>query len=100
MSRLDTEYLKRPSEAAHLTKRPSEYMREFYYGTQPLETDIEQQYIETMVEMIGGADRLLYASDFPHWDFDRPSIIEERPFLSEREKRKILGANAVEVFDL
>lgn len=100
MSRLDTEYLKRPSEAAHLTRRPSAYMREFYYGTQPLETDIEPRYIETMMEMIGGADRLLYASDFPHWDFDRPSIIRNLPFLSEEEKHNILGENAREVFGI
>jgi len=100
MSRLDTEYLKRPSEAAHLTRRPSEYMKEFYYGTQPLETDVEPRYVETMIEMIGGADRLLYASDFPHWDFDRPSIIEDRPFLTAAEKAKILGGNAGAVFGI
>ena len=48
--------------------------------------------------MLGGADRLMWASDYPHWDFDRPSAITDRPFFSEAEKAKILGGNAEEVF--
>lgn len=101
MSRLDCEYLKRPSEAPLLDKRPSEYIKEsFYFGTQPLETEVAPKYLETVIEMIGGADRLMYASDYPHWDFDRPKRITDQSFLSDEEKSKILGANAEEVFGI
>ena len=100
MNRLDEEYLKRPFEAPLLRKRPSEYMKEFYYGTQPFECSGDQRHLEYTIEMLGGADRLMYASDYPHWDYDLPEVISDRPFLSEEEKAKILGGNAVEVFDL
>ena len=38
MQRLDSEYLMRSSEAPLLKRRPSEYMREMFFTTQPLET--------------------------------------------------------------
>ena len=44
--------------------------------------------------------QLLYASDWPHWDFDAPSSIVNLPFLNEQAKRNILGLNAARVFDL
>lgn len=99
MARMDEEYLKRPEEAPLLEKRPSEYMKEFYFGTQPLETKAPTDYLETCFEMIG-TDSLMYASDYPHWDFDRPTTITNLPFLSSDEKQQILAGNAQEVFDL
>jgi len=44
--------------------------------------------------------QLLYASDWPHWDFDAPSSITTLPFLNEQAKRNILGLNAARVFNL
>jgi hypothetical protein len=44
-----------------------------------------------ILEMIDAEDHLLYASDYPHWDFDLPSVIYDLPFLKEETKRKILG---------
>ncbi len=100
MHRLDEEYLKRPSEAPLLEKRPSEYMREFYYGTQPFECSGNQRFLEMTIEMLGGPQRLMYASDYPHWDFDRPTAILDRDFLSSAEKEQILSGNAKEVFGI
>jgi len=100
MNRLDGGYLKRQSEAPMLTKLPSEYMKEFYYGTQPFERNTSSEYLEMVIEEIGGADRLMYASDFPHWDFDRPTAITELEFLSDAEKQRILAGTAEEVFGL
>ena len=44
--------------------------------------------------------QLLFASDWPHWDFDPPSAITTIPFLSQQDKRNILGLNAARVFNL
>ena len=44
--------------------------------------------------------QLLFASDWPHWDFDPPSAITTLPFLSDQAKRNILGLNAARVFNL
>ncbi|MCH8017198.1 MAG: amidohydrolase family protein [Acidobacteria bacterium] len=93
MQRLDHEYLMRTSEAPLLRKLPSEYMREMYYTSQPMETD-HPKALELTFEMIHAETQLLYSSDWPHWDFDPPSVIFDLPFLSEQGKRNILGENA------
>jgi predicted TIM-barrel fold metal-dependent hydrolase len=98
MARMDEEYLKRSEEAPLLEKRPSEYLTDFYYGTQPLEKKMDIDYLETCIDLLG-TDSLIYASDYPHWDFDRPTSITNLPFLSDEEKREILSGNAMEVFD-
>ena len=97
MHRLDAEYMKRPSEAPLLEKLPSEYMREFYFGIQPMEVPENETHLEHVIDMIG-TSQLLYASDYPHWDYDRPSVITDREFLSEEEKAAILHENAAGVF--
>lgn len=100
MYRLDEEYMKRPSEAPLLNQRPSEYITDMYFGTQPLERPPDLDYFQKTIEVIDGPSQLMFASDFPHWDFDRPSVIEEIPFLSEDDKDQILGGNAREVFGI
>lgn len=99
MTRLDEEYLKRPEEAPLLEKKPGEYITDFYYGTQPLEISADPEYLEKCVNMIG-TDQLMFASDYPHWDYDRPTTITDLPFISEDEKKQILSKNAQEVFGL
>jgi len=76
-----------------LKRLPSEYMREMYYTSQPLE-DNHRKALELTFEMINAETQLLYSSDWPHWDFDPPSAIFDLPFLSERARRNILGENA------
>jgi len=99
MQRLDHEYMLRTSEYPGLRKPPSDYMRDMYYSSQPMEvTDIIQ--LESTFRMINAETQLLYASDYPHWDFDVPSSVLNLPFLSERAKHNILGGNAARLFDL
>ena len=50
--------------------------------------------------MINAETQLLFASDWPHYDFDMPSEIGHLPFLSEESKRNILGRNAQNLFNL
>ncbi|HEV7866880.1 MAG TPA: amidohydrolase family protein [Chthoniobacteraceae bacterium] len=99
MQRLDNEYRMRSSEAPLLKKLPSEYIRDFYFTTQPMETT-NLKALEVTFEMINAEKQLLFASDFPHWDFDLPSTVYDLPFLSENTKRRILGQNAAELFGL
>jgi len=50
--------------------------------------------------MINAETQLMYASDYPHWDFDLPSTIYDLPFLSEKAKHNILGGTAARLFGL
>jgi predicted TIM-barrel fold metal-dependent hydrolase len=97
MYRLDSEYLKRQSEAPLLKRRPSEYMQEFYFGTQPLEEN--HDFLESTINHIG-PDQIMYASDYPHWDYDEPSVIDNLNFLSDKQKENILGETASRVFGI
>ena len=99
MQRLDHEYMLRPSEAPLLKKKPSDYMRDMYYSTQPMEIQ-DYEAMECTFRMMNAETQLLYSSDYPHWDFDLPSTIWDLPFLSEKAKHNILGGTAARLFKL
>jgi hypothetical protein len=99
MQRLDNEYIMRSSEAPLLQRLPSEYIREMYYSSQPLE-HTNMRALELTFEMIDARRRLLYSSDYPHWDFDVPSRIYDLPFLDDETRANILGRSAQRLFKL
>jgi len=99
MQRLDHEYLMRVSEASLLKRLPSEYMAEMFFTMQPMETT-NMKLLEGTFEAINARTQLLYASDWPHWDFDVPARLFDLPFLDDGAKRNILGLNAARVFNL
>lgn len=99
MQRLDHEYMLRSSECPVLKKKPSDYMRDMYYSSQPMEIQ-DMKALECTFRMINAETQLLYSSDYPHWDFDLPSTISDLPFLSEKAKHNILGGNAARLFKL
>jgi uncharacterized protein len=99
MQRLDHEYQMRTCEAPLLKRLPSEYMRDMFYTSQPMEKT-NLKLLQATMEAFNAETQLLYASDWPHWDFDAPSSITTLPFLSEQGKRNILGLNAARVFNL
>ena len=98
-NRMDREYIERPNEAPELTKLPSEYLKEFYYGTQPLEEPKEPEHLQTLIDMNELEDQLIFTTDFPHMDFDAPSAVLNHPGLTDATKRKMLGENAERMFD-
>jgi len=99
MQRLDNEYLLRSSEAPALKRLPSEYIREMFFSSQPMERN-NLEALELTMKMMKAETQLLYASDWPHQDFDLPSTIFDLPFLSDTAKRNILGETALKLFNL
>jgi predicted TIM-barrel fold metal-dependent hydrolase len=97
--RLDKLYERMRSEVPHLKRRPSEYIREHIWATtQPMEEPADPRQLWEVIEWIGW-DRLLFASDYPHWDFDDPF----RAFpagLSRQRGEQILAGNARAVYRL
>jgi uncharacterized protein len=100
MQRLDNEYMMRTADAPELKRLPSEYIRDMYYTNQPMEKTGDMALLETTFRVIKAETQLLYSSDYPHWDFDLPSVIYDLPFLTEAQKRQILGGNALRVFGM
>ena len=100
MYRLDEYYLKRREEAPLLRMLPSEYVLErFYFGTQPMEAPKQPDHLKAIFDMANGYEHFLYASDYPHFDFDDPVAILNLPFLSKAQKQNVLAVNALKVFN-
>ena len=97
MQRLDHEYILRTSDAPLLTKRPSEYMKQMFFTSQPLEVSHPDALAQTL-EMMDAEHSLLYSSDWPHWDFDPPARIMTIGGLTDNARRNILGRNAQRLF--
>ncbi|MBO0764983.1 MAG: amidohydrolase [Hyphomicrobiaceae bacterium] len=97
--RLDKLYARLRSEVPHLKRRPSDYIREHVWvTTQPMEEPRERRQLADMMEWIGW-DRLIFSSDYPHWDFDDP--FRAFPTAVPRDRaRQILTANAKAVYRL
>jgi len=100
MQRLDHSYMMRTSDCPSLKRKPSEYMREMYFSTQPMERPEDDSILEATFKMLNAETQLVWSSDYPHWDFDLPSVIYDLKFLSENARRNILGGNAARLFNL
>lgn len=72
--RLDNHVHKTKSEIPHLKMLPSEYIRRnVWLTTQPMEEPIRRKHLHDTIDWIGW-DRLIFATDYPHWDFDDPEF--------------------------
>ncbi len=81
-------------------ENPSVYMkRQMWFATQPLEEPDEPMHLVEEIRQCCGAERILFASDWPHHDFDHPRALNKIP-LKPDERRKILFENAVALFNL
>ena len=71
--RLDTNWRSCRSEIPWCKRRPSDYVWEHVrFATQPLESPDDPAQLLAAIEFLRPWDTLMYASDFPHWDFDEP----------------------------
>jgi predicted TIM-barrel fold metal-dependent hydrolase len=71
--RMDRAWNRLREEIPHITRPPSETVRQqVWFTTQPMEEPDPRQHLTDVIEWIGW-DRLLYASDYPHCDFDDPA---------------------------
>lgn len=103
MRRLDFTYAMRTSEAPALKRRPSDYMRDMYFTSHPIEATGDEagmEDLEHIFKRIDAPNRLMWASGFPQWNFDTPSALWDLPFLDDAAKRNILGGTAKKLFEL
>jgi len=102
MFRFNKEYSMRRSEAPLLERSPEEYVREScYFASQPVGEPNDPEHLSMLVEMLG-AERLMLATDFPHWDFDYPEELDRhvRTLFPDDDRERILSGTAAEAFGL
>jgi len=86
-------------EVPWVKRRPSEYVREhFRFTTAPAHVPSDAAVLDQLLEMMGGAGMLVYASDYPHQHGDGLPALLDR--LSEQERRSVLWDTAAELYQL
>jgi len=98
MWRLDQTWKQLKDEVPQVKRLPSEYIREhFWITTQPMEEPPQREYFFQLLEQMDMNDRLMFATDYPHWDFDAPD--RALPEGTSKElKRAILAENARKLY--
>jgi uncharacterized protein len=95
--RLDHMFERFRGETPHLKRRPSEYFRDHVWTTtQPFEEAEHPSHILDAMEWIGW-DRILFATDYPHWDFDDPRVTFPRG-ITAAQRQMVLNGNAANVY--
>lgn len=98
-ARMDKHWLRLRSEVPHLKRLPSEHVREqVWFTTQPIEEPGSGAELVDLFDRIGW-DRLLFSTDYPHWDFDDPRYAFKAS-LTEAQRTQLLYANAHELYRL
>ena len=73
-----------------LHRPPSEIVRErCWFTTQPIDEPENLAHLATTLRHAGLTDRILFASDYPHWDFDDP--VTALRVLPADVRRPIMG---------
>jgi predicted TIM-barrel fold metal-dependent hydrolase len=97
---LDSAYERSRAELPHLTRLPSEQFREhLWFTTQPIEEPEDPADLALAFELMGMGDHIMFATDYPHWDFDSPKQALP-PSLSKELKARILAGNACALYGL
>jgi predicted TIM-barrel fold metal-dependent hydrolase len=94
MWRLDRSWRRLREEVPHLREAPSTYIRRhFWLTTQPMEEPARADYFLQLLDQLGMPDRLVFATDYPHWDFDAPDQAFPST-LPPASKQRIMAGNA------
>lgn len=82
-----------------IKKLPSEYVRSnVRFGSQPLPNTPSRKDLDIFLEWMHADEVMVFASDYPHWDWDEPST-----FLAGHDaglRQKVMVENARELYGL
>ena len=84
--------------SAYLKRLPSEYIPgPFLSDHTACRRAFRPAYFEQMLAHMDMDDKLMFATDYPHWDFDSPD--QALSHVSDREvKKQIMAENARELY--
>jgi hypothetical protein len=97
--RMDQDWKALRHQTPWVTKPPSEYYREHVRVTsQPLDSPPQKELLVSLLEAINARECLMFASDYPHWDFDSPLLAF--PKLDDELEEQIFYRNAAKLYGL
>lgn len=96
---LDNNWRHLRAEVPDLSLAPSEYIRRsVLFTTQPVEEPSEPTALLAMYQAIGAEKRVMFSTDYPHWDYDDPE--HALPRMPTDLKRAIMFETACELYGL
>jgi uncharacterized protein len=97
--RMDRQWQRYRAEVPHLKRLPSEYVREHvWFATQPIEEPENPAHLTDIIDWLGW-ERLVFSTDYPHWDFDDPRYTFKIN-LNESQRARIFRDNAKALYRL
>jgi aminocarboxymuconate-semialdehyde decarboxylase len=93
--RLDICFDNMPACRVKIARRPSEYLKQIYYDSVVFRQDSLAQCIA-----VGGIDKVLYGSDYPHNIGDMKGCLARVDALPSDQRDAVRGGNAVRIFRL
>lgn len=95
MGRLDRNWENVPQIRQNIAKKPSEYLRDFYFDTCVYGADV----LEALVKRVG-ADRIVFGTDYPVGERDPFATLKECKILSEADREIITRATPAKILGL
>ena len=97
--RLDKAWERMRDEVPECRRPPSEYIKEhLWFTTQPMEEPERAEHLRDTIDRIGW-DKIMFATDYPHWDYDDP--VTAFPIrLSNSEHATVFRDNACGLYGL
>jgi aminocarboxymuconate-semialdehyde decarboxylase len=93
--RLDRNCENNPSIAANISKKPSEYLRDFYYDTCVYGPDV----LEALVKRVG-VDRITFGTDYPVGERDPFATLKDCAILSEADRTMITRTTPAKILGI
>jgi aminocarboxymuconate-semialdehyde decarboxylase len=93
--RLDICFDNMPACREKISEKPSAYLKRIYYDS----VVFQQESLELALK-VGGADKLLYGSDYPHNIGDMKGCLARVNALPAAERDAVRGGNAIRIFGL
>jgi uncharacterized protein len=96
---MDADWKALGRETPWVKRSPTDYIFEHCrFTSQPMDSPEPQRRLLTVFEWAKAEKTLMFASDYPHFDFDSPEL--SLPPMPEEMERRVFAENAREVYKL
>lgn len=99
MWKMDLDWKGLRHQTPWVEKLPSDYLKEHIrFATQPMDEPDDPDALKHIIKWIDGERTLMFATDYPHWDWDDPAMTLTG--FPDDLRRRIFADNAIDTFGL
>lgn len=99
MWKMDLDWKGLRGQTPWVKKLPSEYLKDHIrFATQPMDEPDDPGALKHIINWMEGERTLMFATDYPHWDWDDPAMTLVG--FPDDLRRRIFADNAIETFNL